>query len=201
MPGRRRGGEGWFGRARHWAREVAAACALVSARILGAGRPRAAFRACAGSWLVVAALLLAAGQPACRSITPTSVSQPAPSSPSPTPIPEAASVATPPHLVVRRASEEVVVAAWAEPARLAPPGGQVQILVRAQRRDGRPYPGVQVRLSSTSGSLLSRGRVLVTDASGMTRDRLRLRATAAVVLNAGGTRYKFDVPVADAARP
>jgi hypothetical protein len=102
---------------------------------------------------------------------------------------------------VRRASEEVVVAAWAEPPSLVPPGGRVQILVRAQRRNGRPFAGVQVRLSTTAGHLASRGRVLVTDANGMTRDRLSLQATAAIVLNAGGTRYKFDVPVATSTRP
>jgi hypothetical protein len=35
----------------------------------------------------------------------------------------------------------------------------------------------------------------VTDAQGMTRDRLTTRKTAVVTLNAGGTRYRFQVPV------
>lgn len=94
---------------------------------------------------------------------------------------------------VRRAAEEVVVAAWAEPARLPAGGGQVQILVRAQKRSGRPFPGVEVRLETSTGTLYSRGRILVTDARGMTRDRLTTRHPAAIVLNAGGTRYKFVV--------
>lgn len=96
---------------------------------------------------------------------------------------------------VRRASEEVVVAAWAEPARLPAGGGQVQILVRAQKRNGRPFPGVEVRLEASTGALYSRGQVLVTDARGMTRDRLTTRRAATIVLNAGGTRYKFVVPL------
>lgn len=96
---------------------------------------------------------------------------------------------------VRRASEEVVVAAWAEPARLPAAGGQVQILVRAQKRDGRPFPGVEVRLQTSTGTLYSGGRVLLTDARGMTRDRLTTRRAATIVLNAGGTRYKFRVPM------
>jgi hypothetical protein len=41
--------------------------------------------------------------------------------------------------------------------------------------------------------------VLVTDAAGMTRDRLTARKTAVVTLNAGGTRYRFQVPVGEAA--
>jgi hypothetical protein len=103
--------------------------------------------------------------------------------------------APPPAPEVRRAPEEVVVAAWAEPAHLPAAGGQVQILVRAQKRNGRPFPGVEVRLETSTGTLYSRGRVLVTDARGMTRDRLTARRTATLVLNAGGTRYKFLVPV------
>lgn len=98
---------------------------------------------------------------------------------------------------VRRAPEEVVVAAWAEPARLPGGGGEVQILVRAQKRSGRPFPGVEVRLDTSEGALYSRGHVLVTDAGGMTRDRLTTRVTTSIVLNAGGTRYKFDVPVGE----
>jgi hypothetical protein len=53
-----------------------------------------------------------------------------------------------------------------------------------------------VRLSTSSGTLFSGGRVLVTDAQGMTRDRLTARRPAVITLNAGGTRYRFQVPVA-----
>jgi hypothetical protein len=97
---------------------------------------------------------------------------------------------------VRPALEEVVVAAWAEPPRLGEGGGEAQILVRLQRRNGRPYPGVDVQLSASQGRLYSAGRVLTTNASGMTRDRLTTGRTATVTVNAGGTRYRFRVAVA-----
>jgi hypothetical protein len=89
-----------------------------------------------------------------------------------------------------------VVAAWAEPPELPAGGGQAQILVRIQKRGGRRFPGVEVRLRTSSGTLYSSGRVLVTDAQGMTRDRVTTRKTAVITLNAGGTRYRFQVPVA-----
>jgi hypothetical protein len=102
----------------------------------------------------------------------------------------------PPPLPVDKAPEDVIVAAWAEPSRLPPAGGQAQILVRLQKRGGVPFPGVQVRLRTSSGSLYSDGKVLVTDASGRTRDRLTTRSSAHVTLNAGGTVYRFRIPVA-----
>ena len=102
----------------------------------------------------------------------------------------------PPPLPVQKAEEDVIVAAWAEPSRLPPAGGQTQILVRLQKRGGVPFPGVQVRLQTSSGSLYSGGKVLVTDASGRTRDRLTTRTSAHITLNAGGTVYRFRVPVA-----
>ena len=40
--------------------------------------------------------------------------------------------------------------------------------------------------------------MLVTDAEGMTRDQLTTRQTAVITLNAGGTRYRFQLPVAEA---
>ena len=101
-------------------------------------------------------------------------------------------------LVVKKVEEEIVVAAWAEPARLPKGGGQSQLLVRVQKRGGAPFPGVEVRLSASPGMLYSKGQVLTTDARGMTRDRLTARAAAVVTLNAGGTRYTFKVPVAEA---
>ena len=101
-------------------------------------------------------------------------------------------------LPVKAVEEPIVVAAWAEPRQLPPGGGQSQILVRIQKRGGRRFPGVEVRLATSAGSLYSGGRVLVTDAQGMTRDRLTTRKTAVITLNAGGTRYRFQVPVAEA---
>jgi hypothetical protein len=101
-------------------------------------------------------------------------------------------------LVVKKVEEEIVVAAWAEPARLPRGGGQSQLLVRVQKRGGAPFPGVEVRLSASVGALYSRGQILTTDARGMTRDRLATRSAAVVTLNAGGTRYTFKVPVTDA---
>jgi hypothetical protein len=98
-------------------------------------------------------------------------------------------------LEVTRVPEEIVVAAWSEPKTLPVGGGQAQILVRVQKRGGAPFPGVEVRLRADNGSLYSRGQVLKTGPNGMTRDRLTTRRTASVTLNAGGTRYRFQVPV------
>lgn len=102
-------------------------------------------------------------------------------------------------LAVKKVQEEIVVAAWAEPPRLGRGGGQAQLLVRVQKRGGAPYPGVEVRLSASSGTLYSKGEILLTDNRGMTRDRLTTRQTCVVTLNAGGTRYSFKVPVGQAA--
>jgi hypothetical protein len=96
---------------------------------------------------------------------------------------------------VVKADGEVIVSAWSEPRQLPPGGGQAQLIVRLRKRGGAPYPGVQVRLGTTSGSLFSRGQVLVTEPNGITRDRLSTNSTARVTVNAGGTIYSFDVPV------
>jgi hypothetical protein len=101
-------------------------------------------------------------------------------------------------LPVKAVGEPIVVAAWAEPHELPAGGGQAQILVRVQRPGGKRFAGVEVRLRANPGSLYSGGRVLVTDAQGMTRDRLTTRKAAIITLNAGGTRYRFRVPVAEA---
>ena len=98
-------------------------------------------------------------------------------------------------LPVKKATEDVVVAAWAEPRRLPPGGGQSQIIVRLRKRGGAPYEGVEVRLRSSAGTLFSGGKILVTDASGQTRDRLTTRRDTEITLNAGGTVYRFRVPV------
>src|SRR5215468_1439675 len=100
-------------------------------------------------------------------------------------------------LAVKKVDEEIIVAAWAEPAKLPEGGGQSQILVRVQKRGGARFPGVEVRLHANAGSLFSAGRVLVTDVQGMTRDRLTTRRTVTITLNAGGTRYRFQVPVGE----
>lgn len=114
---------------------------------------------------------------------------------SPTPEPPPPSPTPPPALRVRKAAEEVIVAAWAEPKALPDGGGETQILVRTQKRGGAPYPGVEVRLQTSKGTLYSRSRTLMTDASGKTRDRLTTRQTVTITLNAGGTMYRFQVPV------
>jgi len=124
---------------------------------------------------LLAALLLAQG---CRSASPRGTSEAGPLPP------------------VKQAVEEVVVAAWADPAQLQEGGGVAQVLVRLQKRNRQPYAGVEVRLQTSRGSLYSEGRILLTDARGMTRDRLTTRSTATLTLNAGGTRYSFRVPVA-----
>jgi hypothetical protein len=100
-------------------------------------------------------------------------------------------------LPVSPVQQEIVVAAWAEPARLPPGGGQSQLIVRVQKRGGAPFPGVEVRFRTSTGKLYSGGRILTTDRAGMTRDRLTTRETTTVTLNAGGTRYRFSVPVAE----
>jgi len=100
-------------------------------------------------------------------------------------------------LAVRVVQEPIVVAAWAEPRQLPTGGGQVQIIVRVQKKGGARFPGVEVRLNASEGSLYSGGKVLVTDAQGMTRDRLSAHKAAIVTLNAGGTRYRFQVPLGE----
>jgi len=82
-----------------------------------------------------------------------------------------------------------------EPKQLPAGGGEAHILVRIQKPGGKAFPGVQVRLQTSEGTLFSAGRVLVTDGRGMTRDRLTTAKTATITLNAGGTRYRFPVPV------
>jgi hypothetical protein len=121
-----------------------------------------------------------------------------PPSPPGTPLtPEPQEPADEEPLPVTLVQEPIVVAAWAEPKELPSGGGQAQILVRIQKRGGRRFPGVEVRLRSSTGALFSSGKVLVTDGSGMTRDRLTTRHTTTITLNAGGTRYRFKVPVGE----
>jgi hypothetical protein len=69
--------------------------------------------------------------------------------------------------------------------------------VRVQRRGGAAFPGVEVRFKTSKGSLYSGGKVLVTDKMGLTRDRLTTKKAATITLNAGGTRYTFQVAVGE----
>lgn len=139
--------------------------------------------------LAISALVVASALPACRS------SAPRPPTPPGSPLEPAEKGGEEESLVVRKAAEDVVIAAWSEPRHLASGGGQAQILIRAQRKGGQPYPGVEVRLRTSRGELYSSGKVLVTDGRGMTRDRLTTRKSAEITINAGGTRYRFVVPV------
>ena len=141
--------------------------------------------------LLLAAALLWGGT-ACSVFRRGPSGGPPPSEPAP---PETQDTPPPP-LPVDKAPEDVIVAAWAEPSRLPPAGGQTQILIRLQKRGGLPFPGVQVRLRTSAGNLYSDGKVLVTDSAGRTRDRLTTRSSAHITLNAGGTVYRFRVPVA-----
>lgn len=153
-------------------------------------------------------LLACLGSAGCKSFGGRSGPPPPPPPPpvtagtplTPEPAGPPAAEATEEYLPVEKVSDLVVVAAWAEPKQLPAGGGQTQILVRIQKSGGRRYPGVQVRLKASTGTLYSKGSVLVTDAQGMTRDQLTTRTTAIITLNAGGTRYRFLVPVTEPSR-
>lgn len=137
----------------------------------------------------LAALVLAA---ACRTAGPEA---PPAGVPVATPAPAASAPTEPAEEVVRTAPEPLALTAWVEPAHLPPEGGVVDVFVRVRREDGGPYPGVDVLLRADRGALASGGRVLRTDDQGVVRDRLRTRRTAALTVNAGGTIYRFPVPV------
>lgn len=137
--------------------------------------------------------------PGCRTSRKPEVAG-APEAPPPAPVPPPPPEVVKgeePELAVKKVREEIVVAAWAEPKSLPEGGGQAQLLVRVQKRGGAPFPGVEVRFKTSAGSLYSRGRILVTDKGGLTRDRVTLKQTATITLNAGGTRYTFRVPVGE----
>ena len=103
---------------------------------------------------------------------------------------------------VEPAKQELRVRAWSEPRILPPAGGQAQILVLVRKRaGGDPLPGVQVRLVTSEGTLFSAGKILTTDASGRTRDRITTRHTAVVTVNAGGNVQSVLVPVGTAPPP
>ncbi len=151
--------------------------------------------------LILGALVLTA----CATHRPPAVTTepPAPSAeplPTPAPAPEPAA----PTVEERRPEEPfdvtpaegpISVSVWAEPKHLPPGGGQTQILVRVQQHGNKPVAGLEVRIKSSSGSLYSRGRLLVTDARGMTRDRLTTNGPATITVNAGGVRQELLVSV------
>ncbi len=148
------------------------------------------------AWLLLCALACGACARLGRQQGP-----PPPPVPPGTPLtPEAQDASDDEPLPVAPVHEAIVVAAWAEPKELPRGGGQAQILVRIQKLGGKRFPGVEVRLRTSAGSLFSTGKLLVTDGSGMTRDRLTTKTTATITLNAGGTRYRFQVPVGEAPR-
>jgi len=147
-----------------------------------------------------ALLLLALGLCACAGLGSHKAPPPPPPPPPGQPLTPEPAPKEEEYLPVKPVEEQIVVAAWAEPKELPTGGGQAQILVRVQKRGGRRFAGVEVRLRTSSGTLYSDGRVLVTDDQGMTRDRLTSRRAAVITLNAGGTRYRFQVPLAEAPR-
>jgi len=152
----------------------------------------------------IAIALVVLALPACATKRPYPPPPPPPPAEAPPPVPRAEPLPPSPLPETPRSDEPgpvapvkdpIVVSAWAEPRQLPPGGGQAQILVRVQHRNGQRFAAVEVRLSTSEGTLYSAGRVLTTDASGMTRDRLTTRRSAVVTLNAGGTLYSFEVPV------
>ena len=133
-----------------------------------------------------ACLLLALVVPACglfKSDAPR-----APEAP-----PEAAATPLPP---LTAAVEPVILRAWAEPRLLPPAGGQTQIIVLARKKNGDPYEALEVRFTTTAGTLYSASKVLLTDSGGRTRDRLTTRSSATVTVNVGGTVQDVAVTVA-----
>ena len=106
--------------------------------------------------------------------------------------PEAQATPLPP---LTPAVEPVTLRAWAEPRMLPPAGGQTQIIVLARKRNGDPYESLEVRFTTTEGTLYSQSKVLLTDSSGRTRDRLTTRRSATVTVNVGGTVQDVAVTV------
>ena len=141
------------------------------------------------------AVVLALWAPACRILIPRDDEPRAAEPHAPEPLSTEPSQEQP--LPVKKVTEPIVVAAWTEPRTLPAGGGQVQVLVRVQKRGGAPFRGVEIRLATSTGSLFSNGRILVTDRRGMTRDRLTTRRSTRITLNVGGTVYRFALRVGD----
>ena len=130
-------------------------------------------------------VLALAALPACGLLRGGGDAPRAPEEPAPTPFPPLA-----------QAVEPVLLRAWAEPRQLPPAGGQTQIIVLARKRNGDPFEGVEVRFTTTAGTLYSQSRVLLTDSAGRTRDRLTTRDPAVVTVDVGGTVEQIPVAVA-----
>ena len=132
-----------------------------------------------------ALLSLALLAPACSLFKSDAPRAPeAPAEPEATPLPP-----------VTAAVEPVLLRAWAEPRVLPPAGGQTQIIVLARKRNGDPYEGLEVRFTTTEGTLYSKSRILVTDSDGRTRDRLTTRRSATVTVDVGGNVQEIKVTV------
>jgi hypothetical protein len=69
-------------------------------------------------------------------------------------------------------------------------------MVLAHKRNGDPFPGVEVQVQTSEGTVYSASEILATDATGRTRDRLTTRKPAVVTVNVGGTIHKIEVAVA-----
>jgi hypothetical protein len=109
--------------------------------------------------------------------------------------PEAPDAQATPMPPLTPAVEPVTVRAWAEPRLLPPAGGQAQIIVLARKRNGDPYEALEVRFTTTEGTLYSRSKVLLTDSAGRTRDRLTTRQSAVVTVDVAGTVQDVAVTV------
>jgi hypothetical protein len=94
---------------------------------------------------------------------------------------------------VTRVDGDIVVSAWTEPRRLPAGGGQAQVNVRVLKPSGRPLPGVEVRITSSSGTLFSQGKILTTDARGMARDSLTTTQATSLNVMAGGRVQRVEL--------
>ncbi len=99
---------------------------------------------------------------------------------------------------LERVEGAMTVSVWTEPKHLPPGGGQAQVIVRVLKPSGRPLPGVEVRITSSSGRLFSESRVLTTDARGMARDSLTTSQSATITVEAGGLTQHVQLPIGEA---
>ncbi len=125
---------------------------------------------------------------------PSPGATPAAPTPTPTPTPGEAQAGEP----AAPNTTQLALSVWSEPRRLQQGGGQALIIIRVQTPGNKPAPGLDVRLKTSEGSLYSQGRSLVTDARGMTRDRLTTSRTAKVEVQVAGLRQEIVVPVGEA---
>jgi hypothetical protein len=146
-------------------------------------------------------LLLAACATTQRPPVVVGVSVPSTDEGSPTPTPAVTPEATPYPMPspaaesreVVRFDGDAVLNVWTEPRRLPLGGGQAQVIVRVLRRNGRPLPGVEVRITSSGGALFSQGRILTTDDRGMVRDSLTVSQPTTITVDAGGRARRVEL--------